>query len=141
MWDPIDRGDNAEDWDGTAAAYGREVLRKWFLGDRLPGFEETAPTDEHGNPTVRVRVFFAPYPDTGAALITSDDLAEPSAEIAAVEAAREGKLYVGLLDRLADEHLGEALTAARAAGHDVEKLADLAYPAALRPAALRMMES
>ncbi|WP_326770957.1 hypothetical protein OG978_45810 (plasmid) [Streptomyces sp. NBC_01591] len=63
---------------------------------------------------------------------------EPPAELAAVEAAREQKLYASLLDYHADVALGEAVPAARAAGPGANRLAELVAPAISRPVALKL---
>ncbi|MFE9844661.1 hypothetical protein [Streptomyces goshikiensis] len=76
-----------------------------------------------------------------AATIGADDLDEPAAELAVVEAARTAKLYARHLDSRADDQLEDALLAARAEGHGANELARLAAPALSRPIALRMMRT
>lgn len=138
-WQTI-RSADAEDYDGTAAEYGREVLAQWI--DDNP---DDATTDDDGNPTLRVIIAFADGEDAfasdanRAAVIEADGLEAPAPEIAAVEAARERKFYVALLDAQADDALTNALAAARAAGHGANRLAERAAPAVSRPVALRMM--
>ncbi|MCK2145293.1 hypothetical protein ACPCK9_26555 [Streptomyces koyangensis] len=143
IWYTLIHADAPEDHDGTAADYGRAVLRNWINDN-----SDDDITDEYGNPLLQVRVAFADDPDAFAsqsnlaATVASDDLGEPSAEIAALEAARDSKLYAQLLDTLADEKLEEALTAARASGdRSANALAAFVYPAVSRPVALRMMQS
>lgn len=138
-WQTIITGD-PEDYDGTAAAYGRAVLDRWIYDEGADG-----TLDEDGNPLLRVVVAFADDPDAFAsssnivATITCDQLDEPAPEIVILEAARERKLYVGLLDLLADQELEEALQEARATGQSKNWLAAFVYPAVSRPIALRMM--
>ncbi|MGP4114638.1 hypothetical protein ACTWP5_27480 [Streptomyces sp. 4N509B] len=140
-WQTICTGDQVEEYDGTAADYGREVLAN-YIDDN-----EIAATDDDGNPLLRVLVAFAdddaPFAsaDNRAAVIEADDLKVPSPEIVAVEAARDDKLRASLLDRLADDALEGALSAARGAGHGANRLAELVYPAVSRPIALRMMRA
>ncbi|MCG5121585.1 hypothetical protein ACRWOO_11405 [Streptomyces sp. NEAU-PBA10] len=142
-WYTLIHADAPEDHEGTAADYGRAVLRNWIDDN-----SDNNTTDEYGNPLLQVRVAFADDPDAFAsqsnlaATVASDNLGEPSAEIAALEAARDSKLYAQLLDTLADEKLEEALTAARASGdRSANALAAFVYPAVSRPVALRMMQS
>ncbi|MGW4810572.1 hypothetical protein ACWEPB_02855 [Kitasatospora cineracea] len=138
-WQAITTGD-PEEYDGTAAAYGREVLDRWIYDNGTDG-----TTDEDGNPLLRAVVAFADDPDAFAsssnivATITCDQLEEPAPEIVILEAARERKLYVGLLDQLADQELEEALQEARVTGASKNWLAGFVYPAVSRPIALRMM--
>ncbi|MFE1130779.1 hypothetical protein ACFW6R_29420 [Streptomyces albidoflavus] len=139
IWYTLIHADAPEDHDGTAADYGRTVLDNWI--DDNSGSDIT---DEYGNPLLRVRVTFAE--DTlgfvAAALVDCTQLDAPSPKMAALEAARERKLYVQLLDALADAQLEEALTAARASGdRSANALAAFVYPAVSRPVALRMMQS
>ncbi|MGA5009018.1 hypothetical protein ACPCDX_29020 [Streptomyces koyangensis] len=142
-WYTLIHADAPEDHEGTAADYGRAVLRNWIDDN-----SDDDTIDEYGNPLLQVRVAFADDPDAFAsqsnlaATVASDDLGKPSAEIAALEAARDSKLYAQLLDTLADEKLEEALTAARATGNrSANALAAFVYPAVSRPIALRMMQS
>ncbi len=138
-WQAVIIGD-PEEYDGTAAAYGREVLDNWIDDNGADG-----TTDEDGNALLRVVVAFADDPDAFAssanivATITCDQLDEPAPEIVILEAARERKLYVALLDLLADRELEEALQEARATGASKNWLASFVYPAVSRPIALRMM--
>ncbi|MFD9056150.1 hypothetical protein ACFWCM_12620 [Streptomyces albidoflavus] len=139
-WYTLIHADAPEDHDGTAADYGRAVLNNWI--DDNSGSDIT---DEYGNPLLRVRVTFADDTlddDVTAAMVDCTQLDAPSPEMAALEAARERKLYVQLLDTLADEQLKEALADARATGHySANALAAFAYPAVSRPIALRMMQN
>ena len=146
-WYTLIHADAPEDHEGTAADYGRAVLRNW-IDDNSDDNSDDDTTDEYGNPLLQVRVAFADDPDAFAsqsnlaATVASNELGEPSAEIAALEAARDSKLYAQLLDTLADEQLEEALTAARATGNrSANALAAFVYPAVSRPIALRMMQS
>ncbi|MGA5820874.1 hypothetical protein ACPC54_23775 [Kitasatospora sp. NPDC094028] len=139
-WQPVIVGD-PEEYEGTAAAYGREVLFLWITDN---GDENI--TDEYGNPLLRVCVAFADDPDAlaspsnVAAVITCNQLDEPAVELGALEVARERKLYVSLLNLLADQGLEDSLRAARAAdNYSANWLADFVYPAVSRPIALRMM--
>ncbi|MFI0900490.1 hypothetical protein [Streptomyces sp. NPDC020983] len=138
IWYVVIQGDQPDDYDGTGADYGREVLRNWIDDEQVDKV-----TDEYGNPHLRVLVHFEDAETRSShdavATITSDDLAEPSPEIAAVEAARDAKLYARRLDLIADARLEEALTQARAAGHGANALARLVDGAVSRPVALRMM--
>ncbi|NEC96241.1 hypothetical protein G3I57_13110 [Streptomyces albidoflavus] len=143
IWYTLIHADAPEDHEGTAADYGRAVLRNWIDDN-----SDDDTTDEYGNPLLQVRVAFADDPDAFAsqsnlaATVASNELGEPSSEIAALEAARDSKLYAQLLDTLADEKLEEALTAARASGdRSANALAAFVYPAVSRPVALRMMQS
>ncbi|OEV10546.1 hypothetical protein [Streptomyces nanshensis] len=144
VWYVVVAGDDAEEHAGTAAQYGREVLKNW-IDDPGNWGDDAEPeiTDEYGSPYLRVVVHFgddeerdSQYP---VATIGADDLEEPPAEIAAVEAARDAKLHARHLDYLADERLEEALHAARAAGHGANALARMLEGAVSRPVALRMM--
>ncbi|MGW5353378.1 hypothetical protein ACWERV_23065 [Streptomyces sp. NPDC004031] len=142
IWVATIQGDEPEEYDGTAAQYGREVLRNW-IDDMRTDDPEAQIVDEYDNPYLRVLVHFEDNPvlDTpsAAAVIGSDDLDTPSPEIAAVEAARDAKLYARHLDFRANEMLEEALPAANAAGHGANALARLVDGAVSRPIALRMM--
>ncbi|WP_275558507.1 hypothetical protein [Streptomyces sp. 5-6(2022)] len=145
MWYVVSIGDDIEEYDGTAAQYGRDVLENW-IGDQVAfGDGEPAPTvDEYGNPYMRVIVRFSDEPDAHddrIAVVGSDELDAPPAELDAVDAARDAKLYAKYLDRLADDQLEEALSAARKAGHGANELARRVDGAVSRPIALAMMRS
>ncbi|MFC7794607.1 hypothetical protein [Streptomyces cinereoruber] len=139
IWQVIRLADEPEDYDGTAAQYGRDVLDNWLTDERSEGFEEFV--DEYGNPYRRVIVRFDDEDGDIAAIIGSDDLEEPPAELAAVEAARDAKLYARHLDSRADDQLANALNAARAKGHGANELFRRQAPALSRPVALRIMRA
>ncbi|MFJ4880072.1 hypothetical protein ACIP93_33360 [Streptomyces sp. NPDC088745] len=130
-----------EEYEGTAAQYGRDVLQNWIDDGNTTG----DVLDEYGNPLWQVVVHFGDdkerCPVTRVAVIGADELAQPAPEIAAVEAARDAKLRARHLDMVADGLLEDALSAARAAGHGANELARRAAPAVSRPVALRMMNS
>jgi hypothetical protein len=136
IWQTILLADEPEEYTGSAAQYGRDVLTNWTDDQET----DTATTDEYGNPLARVVVRFDSVNGTVAATIGTDDLDEPPTELAAVEAARDAKLYTTHLDTLADNQAADALTQARAAGHGVNSLARLIAPAYSRPIARRMMQ-
>lgn len=146
-WYVVIRGDEAEEFDGTAAAYGREVLDNWVSDAASRDEDEADYTDEDGNARLRVRVAFAEDEEAFAGPAASDvavievtDLAtQVEPELAAVDAAREAVLHAGLLELLAHAQLGEALTEARRGGHGANALAERVAPAVSRPVALRMM--
>ncbi|MFF8994062.1 hypothetical protein ACF09H_29875 [Streptomyces sp. NPDC014983] len=139
-WQTVALGDGAEEYDGTAADYGREVLDNWITDNGDGGI-----TDEYGSPLLRVRVAFAEDPEPFGsdsdvvATVMCDQIERPADWLAALETARERKLYVRLLDVLADDALEGALRSARSAGPSANWLADFVYPAVSRPIALRMM--
>ncbi|GGV51372.1 hypothetical protein [Streptomyces spectabilis] len=143
-WYVLTAGNNIEEYDGTSAQYGRDVLENWIT-DASGTAEDPAPiTDEYGNPHIRVIVRFsdeAGEHDERIAVVGSDELDTPPAELSAVDAARDAKLYAKYLDRLADDQLEGALVAARKSGHGANDLARRAAPAVSRPIALRMMSS
>ncbi|MGW0032140.1 hypothetical protein ACWDXD_20220 [Streptomyces sp. NPDC003314] len=139
QWQPIRLADEPEDYDGTAAQYGREVLDNWLTDERADGYEEFV--DEHGNSLRRVIVRFDDEDGDIAATIGSNNLDEPPTELAAVEAARDMKLYARHLDSRADDQLDEALNEARAKGYGANRLFRLQAPALSRPVALRLMRS
>lgn len=139
-WQAVALADGAEEYEGTAADYGREALDTW-IADNSDG----GATDEYGSPLLRVRVAFAEDPEPFgsnsniAATVMCNQLDRPDGWLAALEAARERKLYVKLLDVLADDALEEALRVARPGAPSANWLADFVYPAVSRPIALRMM--
>lgn len=136
-WYVIRVADETEDYDGSATQYGRDVLSNW-----ISDAEADQPVlDEYGNPHLRVLVRFDDEEGNTLATVGADELAEPPAELAAVEMARTDKLYARYLDSIADDHLEGALNAARAKGHGANELARLAAPALSRPIALRMMRA
>lgn len=143
-WYVVIAADELEEYDGTAAQYGREVLENW-INDVASAVEDPAPIiDEYGNPHIRLVVRFSDEPDEHddrIAVVGSDDLDAPPAELNDVDAARDAKLYARHLDRRADSQLEDALSAARKAGHGANELARRAAPAVSRPIALRMMSS
>jgi hypothetical protein len=145
MWYVVHTGDDTEEYDGTSAQYGRDVLENWITDQASLAEGDPAPTtDEYDNPYLRVVVRFSDEPDAHddrIAVVHSDELDTPPAELNAVDAARDAKLYAKHLDRLADDELEGALTAARKAGHGANDLARRAAPAVSRPIALRMMTS
>ncbi|KMS74191.1 hypothetical protein ACM01_14820 [Streptomyces viridochromogenes] len=145
MWYVVITVDDIEEYDGTSAQYGRDVLENWITDQASLAEGDPAPTtDEHGNPYLRVVVRFSDEPDEHdhrIAVVGSDELDTPPAELHAVDAARDAKLYARYLDRRADDQLEDALTAARKAGHGANDLARRAAPAVSRPIALRMMAS
>lgn len=144
MWYVVIMGDEAEEYEGTAAQYGRDVLQNWIddPGNWEDGKDKKIK-DEYDNPYLRVLVHFGDDEERDerdpVATIESNDLDEPTAEITAVEAARDAKLYAKHLARQADIQLEDALMVARAANHGANDLARLAYPAVSRPIALQMM--
>lgn len=148
-WYVVVQGGEAEEYDGTATSYGREVLDNWVHDAPGRGEEMLALTDEYGNATLRVLVAFgeddeafAGPADTAVAVVESSDLAaQTDPELAAVDAAREAVLYAELVGRRARAQLGKALSDARYGGHGANFLAERAAPAASRPVALRMMPS
>ena len=145
MWYVVTIGDDVEEYDGTAAQYGRDVLENWITDQAAFGDGDPAPTvDEYGNPYLRVVVRFSDELDAHddrIAVVGSDELDMPPAELDAVDAARDAKLYAKYLDRLADDQLGEALKSARKTGHGANELARRVDPAVSRPIALRMMNT
>ncbi|MFD8088633.1 hypothetical protein [Streptomyces malaysiensis] len=143
MWYVVTIGDDVEEYDGTAAQYGRDVLENWITDQVAFADGDAAPTvDEYGNPYLRVVVRFSDEPDAHddrIAIVGSDELDTPPAELDAVDAARDAKLYAKYLDRLADDQLEEALRAARETGHGANELARRVDGAISRPVALGMM--
>lgn len=132
-----------EDYEGAAAQCGREVLAvdRRRIDSGRPG---TAPDHRRvRQPLPAHLVHFEDATDQGSlgavATITSDDLADPSSEIAAVEFARDAKLHAQHLGVRADEKQEEALFAARAVGNGANALARLVDGAVSRPIARRMM--
>lgn len=145
MWYPVIACDEPEEYDGTSAQYGRDVLENWIT-DQTSLADQDPPrlTDDYGNPYLRVVVRFSDEPDAHderIAIVGAGDLDAPPAELDAVDAARDAKLYVKHLDALADDQLEEALQAANAAGHPRNYLAARVHPAVSRPIALRMMQT
>ncbi|MFF9002596.1 hypothetical protein ACF1GW_35765 [Streptomyces achromogenes] len=145
MWYVVTIGDDIEEYDDTAAQYGRDVLENWITDQTALSRDDGEPfrtVDEYGNPYLRVIVRFSDEPDDHderIAIVGSDELETPPAELHAVDAARDAKLYAKRLDRLADEQLEEALIAAREKGHGANDLARRVHPAVSRPVALQMM--
>ncbi|MFJ3679983.1 hypothetical protein ACIPPN_30850 [Streptomyces diastaticus] len=151
-WQVIAEGDGPEEHDGTAADYGRCVLQQW-IDDQSSlidagglSYGEDGYTDQDGNPLIQARVAFAedPFPFDGpdghVVAVDCTQLDDPSPEIAALEAARERKLYAKMLDSLASDELEEALQAAHAVGgRSANWFAEFVYPAISRPVALRAM--
>lgn len=144
-WHVVTTGDGVEEFEGTSAQYGRDVLENWIDDQAGLADGEPAPVvDEYGNPFLRVVVRFSDDPDAydeRIAVVGSDEMDTPPAELAAVEVARDAKLYAKHLDRRADDQLEEALKVARTVGHGANDLARRAAPAVSRPIALRMMAS
>ncbi|MFB7763508.1 hypothetical protein [Streptomyces xiamenensis] len=145
-WYTVITGDHDEEYDGTAAEYGRAVLENWVEDASMRGEETPALTDEYGNARLRVLVAFSEDDEAFAspiavvAVVESSDLSvQTDPELAAVDAAREAALYADLLKRLALGRLGQTLTAARHGGHPATALANRAYPAVSYPVAMRML--
>ena len=137
MWYVVIGGDELEGHDGTAADYGREVLENWIADN-----PEQPIADEYGNPYMRVLVRFSNEPDEQAniaATVGSDNLDTPTAELDAVDAACDAKLYAKHLAYRADAQLERALMAARAAGSGANELARRVDGVISRPVALTMM--
>lgn len=146
MWDVVIAGDDVEEYDGTSVQCGRDVLDSW-IADQTSLADQAPPqlTDEYGNPYLRAVVRFSDDPDehdNRVAIVGSDELEhDTSAELDAVDAAKDAKLYAKYLDRRADEQLEEALPDARKAGHRPNFLARRVAPAVSKPIALRMMNT
>ncbi|MFC9068722.1 hypothetical protein [Streptomyces harbinensis] len=146
-WYTVIRSDEAEEYDGTAAAYGRAVLENWIDDAAARGEEGSDHVDEDGNGLLRVRVAFAGDAEafdgpagTDVAVVEATDLAEVvPPELAAVDAARENILYAERMVMLGHAQLATALDAARRGGHGANVLAERVTAAVSRPVALRMM--
>ncbi|WP_282204561.1 hypothetical protein [Kitasatospora fiedleri] len=68
-WQTIILADAAEDHDGTAADYGRNVLDRWTYDN------DAQAVDTDGRPLLRVIVWNADESDAPAATVTATDLA------------------------------------------------------------------
>ncbi|GAA2629499.1 hypothetical protein [Streptomyces axinellae] len=146
IWHTEIEGEDVEEYNGTSTQYGREVLENWLIdqANNLDAGSLTV-TDEYGNPYYRVAVRFAGNPDEQDNPIATVGSDEPDtdtpAELDAVDAARDAKLYAKYLDRSADDQLEEALMTARESGHGSNELARRVAPAVSRPIALRLMQA
>lgn len=67
IWQVTRLGDEPEEHDGTASEYGREVLEQWIADE----YSDGAPTDEYGNPLLRVRVYPGDAEQDHAALLAT----------------------------------------------------------------------
>ncbi|MFE5842104.1 hypothetical protein ACFQ7N_10700 [Streptomyces niveus] len=146
MWYTVIAGDDVEEYDGTSVQCGRDVLDLW-IADQTSLADQDPPqlTDEHGNPYLRAVVRFSDDPDehdNPVAIVGSDALEQDtSAELDAVDAAKDAKLYAKHLDRRADEQLEEALPDAKKAGHRSNFLVRRVAPAVSKTIALRLMNT
>lgn len=142
-WYVVIAGDDLEEYDDTAAQYGRDVLKNWIIDQETDAGEPPTTVDEYGNPYLRVVVRFSDEPDehdNKVAVVGSDELDTPPAELDAVDAAHDLKMYAKYLDRQADDQLEDTLRTARKKGRGANELARRVGGAVSRPVALRMMQ-
>ena len=131
--------EDAEDFDGTAADYGRQCLDNYLAHVTMDTGEEPEPD------TARVLIWDVDDPEMQAgheddAVVTIDSPEPAPAEIA-VERDREEVLRRRRALEQSIEQLGVSLREARSLGHGANKLAELTYPALSRPIVLEAVRA
>ncbi|MFD0352883.1 hypothetical protein ACFVHW_03925 [Streptomyces sp. NPDC127110] len=138
IWGTAIMATEAEEYDGSARAYAREVLTNW-ISDEQADYDDPVVTED-GWPRLRVRVWFADFPDDRVvAEVGADELDPAPPEIEALDIARDAKLYSIFLESKTTDDLAKAMSTARTAGHGANELARRVEDVVSRPVALRWM--